>query len=85
MRSRHLVIGFVVLVALDLLVLLDGVKFLIVGPVEASPGGYSGGVWVHLLAVPAVFAIGIILIGVACTRRRSVPAPRAHEPEDILV
>ena len=55
MSSRHLVIGFVVLVALDLLV------------------------------VPAGVAIGIILIGVACTRRRSVPAPRAHEPEDILV
>jgi quinol-cytochrome oxidoreductase complex cytochrome b subunit len=63
----------------------DTVKFLIVGHNEVSPGTYSGRVWVHVLVVPAVFAIGIVLVGVACTRLRSVPAPDAHDPEGIPV
>lgn len=59
----------------------DTVKFLIVGTSEVSPGTYSGRVWVHLLVVPLVFALGIGLIGVACGRGRSVPATRASELE----
>lgn len=59
----------------------DTVKFLIIGINEVSPGTYSGRVWVHLLVVPLVFALGIGLIGLACRPSRSVPATRANEPE----
>jgi hypothetical protein len=49
-------------VPLGVVGLPDTVKFLIVGQDEVSPGTYSGRVWVHVLVVPAVFAIGIVLV-----------------------